>query len=497
MKSSVDKLEDNRVRLTVSVTATEADEAVAEAYARTARKLKIPGFRPGKAPRPIIDRHVGRDAVLADALEQLIEATYPRALDELRLRPISRPDTGELDLLEEGSDYTYHAEVDVRPELTLSSTDGLKALVPPSRTTDEEIDAQIEYLRDRFATLGVVEDRGVAEGDYVLLSFTGTVDGELADDLSVDKYLYEMGRGIMPPEFDAALIGAKPGEKVSVSFTVPDSASNPAYVGKTASFDIDVHEVKAKFLPTPDDEFAASVGGFDTVAELREDIRTKLDENKAAAHDRLVEREAVADLVTRLEGEVPAELVSSRAASMTDDFFDSLKERGLTMPEYTDATGVTTEQIQADIAREAEARVRDELALEALFRAVGLEYRDDELEAEIVKLATEEKVAPEQMRDRLVSSGVMALLRERLQQRAALRWLMEHVEIVERAPDGAGAEAETAATPATSTRKKPASAAKKPASAAKKAAPAAGAATKKGTSTKKPATKKAGGAKEG
>lgn len=464
MNSSVEKLEDNRVRLTVSLTVAEVDEAVADAYARTARKIKLPGFRPGKAPRPIIDTHVGRDSVLADALEAVIETSYPKALDEHRLRPISRPDTGELDLVEEGKEYTYTAEVNVRPELTLSSIEDLKAVVPPSQTGDDEIDAQIEYMRDRFATLEVVDDRGIADGDYSLLSFSGTVDGQPAEDLAVEKYLYEIGRGIMPPEFDAALIGAKAGTTVHVEFPVPDTAANAEYVGKTAAFDVEIHEVKAKFLPPVDDEFAGNVAGFETIGELREDIRGKLNENKAAAHTRLVEREALVDLSSRLVGEVPAELVSSRAASLAEDFFESLQERGLSMDDYTDATGVAEEQIQTDIAREADARVRDELALEALFRQAGLEFTEADLDSEIAKLAQGEKVSAAQMRERLIDSGVMALLRERLQQQAATRYLMDHVEVIEKSATPAASEVEA-----------------KP--------------KKKGTSTKKPA-KKTGEAKE-
>ena len=465
MNSSVEKLEGNRIRLTVSHTAAEVDAAIVDAYSRVSRKIKLPGFRPGKAPRPIIDTHVGRDSVLAEALEQLIESSYPKALDANDLRPISRPDTGELDLLEEGKDYTYTAEVNVRPELTLSSIEDLKAVVPPSQTSDAEIDAQIEYLRDRFATLEVVEDRGIADGDYALLSFTGTVDGEAADDLTVEKYLYQFGAGIMPPEFDAALIGAKAGDNVHVEFPVPETASNPDYVGKTAAFDAEVHEVKAKFLPSIDDEFAVSVGGFETIVELREDIRARLNENKATAHTRLVEREAVADLAKRLEGEVPAELVSSRAGSLAEDFFESLRERQLTIEDYTAATGVPADQIQGDIAREAEARVRDELALEALYRATGLSYSEEELDEELEKLAMAEKVPASTLRERLIDSGVMALVRERLVQRHATRWLMDHVEIVEQAP-----------TPLVDAEEP------KP--------------KKKGTSTKKPAKKKTGEAKE-
>jgi trigger factor len=436
LNSSLERLEGNRVRITVVHNADEVREQIAEAYTRIARQIKLPGFRPGKAPRPIIDTQVGRDYVLGQALENLVERSYPRALDALDLRPLDRPDTGTLDGLVEGEDYTYTAEVDVKPELSLSSIEGIVAKVPSAATTDAEIDAQIDYLRDRFATLAPVEDRGIADEDFVLLSFTGTVDGEAADDLTVDKYLYEVGRGIMPQEFDQGLVGAQLGSSVHIEFAVPDTAANPDYVGKTAAFDVDIHEIKAKALAEANDEFATNVGGFDTIEELRNDIRTKLDENKATAQPRLIERAAVGSLVERLEGEVPAKMIEDRTGAMTEEFFDSLKDQGMSVEDYTAATGLNAEDLYADIAREAALRVRDELALEALFRQAGLNYTDEELDREVEKLASAEKIPVNKMRERLVDTGVMAYLRERLVQRHAVRYLMDHVEIVEEAPSG-------------------------------------------------------------
>jgi trigger factor len=440
LNSTVERLEGNRVRITVEHTPDEVKEAISESYARTARKLRLPGFRPGKAPRPIIDTHVGRESVLAEALEDLVGHSYPVALEELRLRPVERPDTGDLDSLVEGEGHAYTAEVDVRPELTLSSIDGLIAVVPPSKTADAEIEAQIDYMRDRFATLEVVEDRGIADGDFALLSFVGTVDGQAADDLTVDKYLYEVGKGIMPKEFDEGLIGATVGAPVHIEFPVPETAANTDYVGKSAAFDVEIHELKTKTLAVADDEFAGNVGGFETIAELREDIRTKLDENKATAHGRLIERAARQALSERLQGDVPPALVGSRAEAMTEEFFDSLKEQGMTMQGYLEATGVTQEEIQKDVATEAAARVRDDLALEALFRQAGLEFDEAELDSEVEKLAEAEKVPVERMRERLIEAGVMAYIRERIIQRHATRWLMDNVEVVEESAESGGSK---------------------------------------------------------
>lgn len=454
MNSTVERLEGNRVRVTVEHTADEVKDAIGEAYTRIARKMKLPGFRPGKAPRPLIDTHAGRESVLAEALEDLVEHSFPHALEDLRLRPIERPDTGELDSLVEGEGHTYTAEFDVRAELTLSSIEGLTAAVPPSTTGDDEIDAQIDYLRMRFATLAPVEDRGVLDGDFVLLSFSGTVDGQPAEDLTVDKYLYEVGTGIMPQEFDKGLIGLETGSTTHIEFAVPETAANAEYVGKTAAFDVEIFEIKAKTLAEPDDEFAGNVGGFETIGELRDDIRTKLDENKATAHGRLVERGAREALSERLQGEIPTSLVASRAEAMTEEFFESLQEQGMSIQEYTEASGVSQEDIQTDITREAGLRVRDELALEALFRQAKLEMDESEVDAEVEKLAASEKVPVARLRERLIEAGVLAYIRERVVQRHATRWLMEHVEVVEMAPEAAG-EGSTAKPKKKAAAKKP------------------------------------------
>lgn len=438
MKTSVEKLEGNRVKLTVTLSAEEVDRQITAAYGRVASKVRIPGFRSGKAPRPIIDTHVGRETVLADALEELVEESYPKALEAENLRPIERPDVGTLDSLEAGQEYSFSAEFDVRPHLTLTSTAGLSVTVPPSNTEDREVEAQIDYLRERFASLQPVEDRGVEPKDFALISFVGTVDGEAYEENTVDKYLYELGTGQMPKEFDEAMVGAKPGDEVRAEFSIPDTSSNPEYVGKTAGFDITVHEIKAKALPEADDEFAANVGGFDTIAALRDDIRSKMDESKHEAHVRLVERAAREALAERLVGDVPEQLVTSKTNEMAEDFVEGLQRQGYSMEQYLQATGVTVEQIQEDIAREAANRVREELALEALFRDQGMELTEADMVEELSTIAETEGTTVDAIEGRLRSAGLLPLVGERIMHHRAVRWLMDNVEVVEKSADEAG-----------------------------------------------------------
>lgn len=429
MKTSVEKLEGTSVRLTATIEAAEVDSAIAEAYSTAAKKSRIPGFRPGRAPRQIIDTHVGRDYVLTEALEQLVSDTYPLVMDEQDLRAIERPDFGELDDLVEGEEFTWTAEVNIKPMFTISSSENLEVTVESAKASDAEIDAQLTYLRDRFASLEPVEGRGVAADDFVLISFIGTVDGESYEGNIVDKYLYELGKGLMPPEFDAALIGHAAGDQVMVEFEVPDSGASE-FVGKKAGFDVTIHEIKAKVLPEIDDEFASNAGGFETADELRADIRKRLDENKEVGYTRMIEREARGVLAERLVGDVPDVMVNARTESLTEDFFESLKGRGIGMEEYLEATGVAIEQLQEDIGREARLQVREELALEALAKSLGMENTADDITEELSRNLGEGETA-EQLREELRRNGALPLLREQISRRKALVWLMDNVKVNE------------------------------------------------------------------
>lgn len=433
MHTIVECLEGNKARITVTVPAAEVDREIAAAYARIGAKLRVPGFRPGKAPRPVIDTHVGREAVLDDAREQLVTDTYGRAISAEDLRTYGQPEVGELEPLVPGQDYTYTAEVGLRPELTLTSVEDFAVSVPPREASDREVDAQIEYTRERFATLESV-DRPAQDNDFVLISFVGTIDGEPYEGNTVDKYLYELGRGLMPPEFDAAIVGASAGSKVTAEFQIPETSSEPAFVGKQARFEIEVHEVKGKILPDLDDSFAAAAGGFDTFEEYREDVRAKLNAAKATGHPHQVEVAALAALVERLQGEVPEEMIQSRAASMTRDFFETLEQRGFTLEQYMDATGVSPEQIQADILRQAGLRVREELALEALFRAKGMEVTEEEVDQAVVALVSGDEAEAERMRENLAESGALPIVREQIMHQKALAWLLDNVVVSEREP---------------------------------------------------------------
>ena len=430
LTTSVERLEGTTAKLTVTVPAEDVDSSIADAYGRVGVKLRIPGFRKGKAPRPVVDNYVGREYVLAEATEGLVNDWYPQAVDAEGLRPIESPELDELDTVEPGQDYTFTLEVVLRPELELESYEGITVEVPRRDVNDADIDAQLDEIRERFASLQPVEDRGVTENDFVLLSFVGYVDGETYEGNEVDKYLYEMGRGLMPVEFDQGILGLKAGDETHVEFEIPDTSSNPDYVGKKAQFDVTIHEVKAKVLPQVDDDFASEMG-FENVEAMRADMRGRLDMERLMAFNRAKEKGAREALAARTPGEIPASMIKSRASSLETDFNTRLRDQGLTLEQYASMTGLTRETFEAEIGKDAEQQVREDLALESLFRKLGFEVTDADLTEELEDIARASKTTVEEAREKWQKMGLMAVIGEGVMHRRAVGWIMENVATVE------------------------------------------------------------------
>ena len=430
LTTSVERLEGTSVKLTVTVDDVDVNKAIADANSEVGVQLRIPGFRKGKAPRPVVDNYVGQPYVLTEATEALVNEWYPRAVDAEGLRPIESPEMGELELVAKGEPYTFTVEILTRPELELESYEGLKVEVPRREVNDADIAHQIEELRERFASLQPVEGRGIELGDFALISFIGYVDDETYEGNQVDKYLYETGRGQMPVEFDDGLLGMEPGDEKRVEFRVPETSSNIEYVGKMAQFDVTVHEIKAKVLPEVDDAFAGEMG-FDTVELMREDLLERLGLQRHLAYDRAKEKRSREALARRLPGEIPAPMIRGRMESLQTDFNQRLSEQGLSLEQYAEMSGMTREVFEAELAKDADQQVREDLALEALFRALKMEVTDEEIDSEFEDIARATEVTVEQARKKWQDMGLSAVIAESVMHRRAVGWLMENVEAVE------------------------------------------------------------------
>lgn len=440
--TSVERLEGNAVKLTVTVPAEGVDASIKAAYGQLGAKLRIPGFRKGKVPRPVIDNYVGRDHVLAEATEGVVNDWYPRAVDAEKLRPIESPEIDELESVEPGKEFTFTLEVALRPELEVASHEGLVVQVPRREVLDADIDAQLDEIRERFASLVPIEDRQVTSDDFLLISFVGYVDGETYEGNTVDKYLYEIGHGLMPSEFDDGLIGLEAGAETHIEFPVPDTSSNPDFVGKTAQFDVTIHEIKAKQLPEVDDDLAAEMG-FESVELMREDMRSRLDMQRLLAYNRAKEKGAREALAERTPGDIPESMIHSRAQSLGTDFEARLQEQGMTLAQYAEMTGMTREVFDAQIVSDAAEQVREDLALESLFRKLGFEVTDEDIDSELEDLARASNSTVDEAREKWKAMGLMAVIAEGVMHRRAVSWLMDNVEVVEIDDTSATSDAES------------------------------------------------------
>lgn len=442
MNASVEPLEGSMLKVTVTVPADEVDKAIAAAYKEVAGQIRIPGFRKGKVPRPVIDTQVGKGVVMARAAEELVASTFPAAIEDLGIIPAEPSEIDEIDEVTEGADYTYEAEVLGRPEIEIDSADGLTVEAPPATVDDAAIDEQIDYLRDRYASLEPVEDRGVEPGDFAVIAFTGLIDGEPYDNNEVDGLLYELGAGQMPQEFEDAMMGARPGDTVSSEFTIPETSSVPEFVGRTATFETTISEIKAKVLPEVDDEFAASAGGYESAEAMREDVRLRLADMRESARRRAVEANAKAALAERAEIEVPEALIKAKEIDILGEFRKTLEQRQMTLQQYMEASGLSREEIEADIHDEAEQRLREELALEALFRLQGMEVTGADIDQALDEMADSYEMSRDEIQKILVGRSLMPEIRLQIMHGKATEWLVDNVEVTDVEPqDAAEAEA--------------------------------------------------------
>lgn len=425
--ASSEMLENNRVKLSVTVDAEKVDAAVKKAYQNLAKEVRIPGFRPGKAPRKMIEQVVGSDYALTDAAEHVINDIYPLALDAEKLRPVGAPEFADPADLEEGKEFEFVVTVEVRPELTLTDTT-VEVAMPPRETTEAEIDEQVEATRERMAGLQPAEDREIKADDFLTISFKSTLDGEEYEGSSVDHTIYELGKGQMPEEFEAAIVGAKPGDTVTAEFKVENTGANEEFAGKTIHFDIEIHDIKDKVLPELNDEFATMVG-FETIAEMREEIRTYISSQKEQSYDRILDERIIAALAEKLEGEVPDAVLMSRRDALKSDLARMLEERKITLESYLEMVQISEEQYDIDLMMQASIEVSGDLALEALARKEDLFPTEEEFDAEFEKVGQATGMSKDEAKARWAEYGLMTSLADDMARAKALEWLRENATI--------------------------------------------------------------------
>jgi len=427
--TSVEELAENKVRLHVSIPAPDFERAIDAAFRKLAGEVKIPGFRPGKAPRRLLEARLGSDVARDQALRDSLPGYYADAVESERLDTIAAP---EIDITagEESGDVEFDAVVEVRPVVELQGYEELRVEVPSPAVADDAVDTQVDALRDRFADL---EDssRPLVEGDYAQIDIKGYVHDEAVDALTATDYLYEVGSGMLVPKLDTELAGKRPGDILKFSDALPERFGEQA--GEDVAFQVLVKEAKRKVLPDVTDEWASEVSEFETVDELRADIRKRLElvntmQAQMAARDKVLD--AASELVTI---DLSDALVQQEMEQRLHDIAHRLEAQGVTIPQYLEATGMDQQELVQQVRVAAERGVRADLALRAVAVQENIVATDEELDAEIARLAERLEEKPNKVRRDLERRGILEAVRSDIAKGKALRHLVDHAGVVDEA----------------------------------------------------------------
>ncbi|MBM7653057.1 trigger factor [Neobacillus cucumis] len=382
-----EKLEGNRGVLTVEVSAETVNKGLDAAFQKVVKQVNVPGFRKGKMPRGMFEKRFGVEALYQDALDILLPEAYGNAIDETGIEPIDRPDI-DIEQMEKGKELIFKATVQVKPEVKLGEYKGLEVEELDTTVTDEDVANELKTMQERQAELVVKEDSAAENGDTVVLDFEGFVDGEAFEGGKAENHSLELGSGSFIPGFEEQLVGVKAGESKDVEVTFPEEYHAAELAGKPAVFKVTVHEIKGKELPTLDDEFAKDVDDeVETLDALKEKIKTRLEDSKKheAEHnlrDTLVEKAA-----DNAEVEIPEVMVTNEVNRMLQEFEQRLQMQGMNLELYFQFSGQDENALREQMKTDAEKRVKINLTLEAIAKAENLEVTEEDVNAELEKMA--------------------------------------------------------------------------------------------------------------
>ncbi|HKG66605.1 MAG TPA: trigger factor [Solirubrobacteraceae bacterium] len=425
--TNVTELPESRVRVEAEVPAAEVAKRVEQAARGLARGMRVPGFRPGKAPAPVVIKRVGRDAVLDEAVRESIAGWYTAAIEDAKVVPVGEPDLDLSALPGEGEPLKFAIEIGVRPPAKLGDYKGLEVPRRDADASDEAVDEEIERLRERSAKLETV-DRPAGRGDFVVMDFAGSVDGTPFAGGEGRDQMVELGSGRLVPGFEEQLEGAGAGEERTVKVTFPEDYQAAELAAKDAEFAVTVKEVKAKDLPELNDEFAEEAG-FDTLDELRDDIRSRISESESSRIEAEFREAALDAAVANATIEVPDALVEARARELWEQMIHSLSHQGISKEAYLRISGREEDEIVEQGKDDAAQALRREAVLAAIIEAEAIEPTGDEV-LEAVGQAAEGQESPKKLLERLKSAGRLDALKEDLAQRKALDLVTESAKPV-------------------------------------------------------------------
>jgi len=426
VKTDVEELSPTRVRLSVEVPFDELKPSLDKAYREVGRQVRIPGFRPGRVPPPVIDRRVGRDVVLTQAVNDAIPELYTKAVTDSDVVALGQPEV-EITNLDDGKELTFTAEVDIRPRFDLPDLSTVAVTVDDTLVTPDEVAERLAMLQDRFASLKGVQ-RPVEDGDHVSIDLSASVDGQPVEDAQASGLSYAVGSDSLLDGLDQTLTGMGAGE--SATFT--SELAGGEFAGREAEVTVTVHSVKAKEVPGLDDDFAQLASEFDTLGELRADTRAQLERDKTMQQVIQARNSALEAVLAQVDMPLPENVVAEEVKHNREAILDQLNRAGASLDGYLEMTGQTEEQFETDIEERARRSVKVTFVLDELARNEELGVDQAELSAYVMRQAEQMGVSPDQLAQQLVDNGQLNFAAAEVLRGKAMNIIAERVKVTDK-----------------------------------------------------------------
>lgn len=427
MKVTVENGENQQVTLTIEVEAAEVNKAVEQACKRLANRVSIPGFRKGKAPRMIVERHVGKDAVLQEAFDIVAPKALSKAFDEQKIDPVTRPSV-DIETLEEGKDLVFKATVTPRPEVKLGDYKGLNVPKNEVNITDEDVEKQLKTFQDRQGKLvDAPEGAEVKDGDFTTLDFKGFVDGEAFDGGEGKDYPLQIGSNSFIPGFENQLVGAKIGEERDVNVKFPEEYHAKELAGKDATFKCTIRSIKTKELPAIDDKLAKKVSKFETLDELKADIRKNLEENAERTAENDQKSAAIEMATNNITVDIPAVMIDNRVTAMIQEMAMRLEQQGMKLEQYLQYAGTDIAKLREQYRETAEKNVKTDLMLEEVAKAEDIKVEAKDLDEEVAAMAAAYGATPQQVQKIIKEQGRIGDLAASVLRKKTAQFIIDNI----------------------------------------------------------------------
>ena len=418
MSVQVEKLENNMAKLTIEVPAEELEAAIEKVYQKQKKSISVPGFRKGKVPRQMVEKMYGKAVFYEDAANEIIPSAYEKAYDECEENIVSTPEI-EVTQIEAGKPFIFTATVALKPEVTLGKYKGIEVDKVEVTVSDEEVTAEIDKERERNARSISVSDRAVKSGDQTVIDFEGFVDGVAFEGGKGENYPLTIGSGQFIPGFEDQLVDVNIGEEVDVNVTFPEEYQAEELAGKPALFKVTVKEIKEKQLPELDDEFAAEVSEFDTLAEYKEDVKKNLTIKRENDVKNAKENAVVDAIIADARMDIPEAMITTQQRQMVQEFAQNIQMQGLSIDQYFQFTGLTAEKMLEQVKPQAEKRIKSRLVLEAVAKAENIVATEEDFEAEVAKMAESYKMEADKIKESIGEEGKKQMMEDLAVSKAA------------------------------------------------------------------------------